>query len=78
MLASKSAIASESSANAGSNVLSGKWASPSPPARAADSRNEERDEGRRGVVGRDVRDRDVDRLRGSGPSDMVVVVLWAP
>lgn len=59
MLASKSATASESSANAGSKVFRGKGSLPS-TLRWADSRNEEREEGRRGVVGRD---RDVERGR---------------
>lgn len=55
MLASRSAIASDNSANAGSNVLRGNGASP-PPALRAESRKDERDDGRRGVVGRDVWD----------------------
>ena len=61
MFASKSAIASASSPNAGSNVFSGNEA---PPATLslAESRKEEREEGRRGVVGRDVREREVDRF----------------
>lgn len=57
---------SDSSANAGSNVLSGKGAS-CPVLALAESRNEERDEGRSGVVGRGVRGLDVDRL-----------ALWSP
>jgi hypothetical protein len=62
MLASRSAIASDSSANAGSKVLRGNEASPETLSRA-DSRNEERDDGRSGVVGREVRVRDVERAR---------------
>lgn len=71
ILASRSAKASESSAKAGSKVFNGNG---SPPwvLRWADSRNEERDEGRRGVVGRD-RDVERGRLALSCPSlaDMV-------
>ena len=67
MFASKSAMASDSSANAGSNALSGKCASPRTLSRA-DSRNDERDDGRSGVVGRDVRVRDMDRFRADEPS----------
>jgi hypothetical protein len=52
-------MASESSANAGSNVSSGNGASAPEP--LADSRNEDREEGRSGVVGRDVRVREFDR-----------------
>lgn len=59
MLASRSAMASDSSAKAGSNVLRGNGASPETLSRA-DSRKEDLEEGRKGVVGRDVRDRDVD------------------
>ena len=68
MLASRSATASESSANAGSNALSGNAAAASsypyapPAARCADSRNDDRDVGRSGVVGR-VRERDRERER---------------
>lgn len=62
MLVSRSASASESSSNAGSNALSGKEASPETLFRA-DSLKDDRDEARRGVVGRDVRDRDRDRDR---------------
>lgn len=61
MLASKSAIASDSSAKAGSKALRGKDASV-PPAPRAESRNEDREEGRRGVVGREVRDLEFERL----------------
>ena len=51
--ASKSAIESENSANAGSNVSSG--ASESPPWRTlAESRKDDLDEGRRGVTGREI------------------------
>ena len=55
-------MASENSANAGSKVASGNGASPVVLSRA-DSRNEERDEGRRGVVGRELRVREVERAR---------------
>lgn len=57
--ASKSAMASDSSPNWGSKALSGKGAS---TLTLADSRNEERDEGRRGVVGRETLDREVERF----------------
>ena len=70
MLASRSAMASESSAKAGSNALSGNGASPETLFRA-DSRKEPRDDGRSGVVGRGVRDRDVDRARAS-PAMVIV------
>jgi hypothetical protein len=66
MLASRSATASESSAKAGSNVLSGNDASPLTLFRA-ESRNEDRDEGRSGVVGRDVRVRELDRFALESP-----------
>lgn len=55
-------MASDSSANAGSKVLSGNGAPPVTLSRA-DSRNEDREDGRSGVVGRDVRVRDVERVR---------------
>lgn len=52
-MASKSAIESDNSANAGSNTSSG--ASELPPTLdLPDSRNEDFEEGRRGVVGREV------------------------
>lgn len=57
-------MASESSAKAGSNAFSGNGASCSPAPRA-DSRKDDRDEGRSGVVGRDVREREFERLPGS-------------
>lgn len=57
-------MASESSAKAGSNAFSGNGASCSPAPRA-DSRKDDRDEGRSGVVGRDVREREFERLLGS-------------
>lgn len=60
MLASRSATASESSAKAGSNVFSGNEAASPCTLLRAESRNEERDEGRRGVVGRE---REVERWR---------------
>ena len=55
-------MASDSSAKAGSKVLRGNDAPPDTLSRA-ESRKEDRDDGRSGVVGRDVRDRDVDRAR---------------
>lgn len=67
MFASKSAMASDSSANAGSNALSGKCASPKTLPRA-DSRKDDRDDGRNGVVGREVRVREVDRFRADEPN----------
>jgi len=66
MLASRSAIASDSSAKAGSNALSGNDASPLTLSRA-ESRNEDRDEGRSGVVGRDERVRELDRFAPESP-----------
>lgn len=54
-------MASESSANASSNALRGNGASPF-PAFLAEPRNDERDEGRKGVVGRGVRERAPERL----------------
>jgi hypothetical protein len=75
-LASRSAMESDSSANAGSNASSG--ASDAPPMLDfPDSRKEEREEGRNGVVGRDVglRVLDPERLtllsRGVVEDDMV-------
>lgn len=61
MLASRSAMASDSSAKAGSKVFRGKG---SPPwtLSLADSLKDDLEEGRSGVVGRDVRVREVDRL----------------
>jgi len=55
-------MASDSSANAGSNALRGNCASPE-TLPLADSRKEDREEGRSGVVGRDVRVREVDLAR---------------
>lgn len=54
-------MASDSSAKAGSKALRGKGASPSPALRA-ESRNDDRDEGRSGVVGREVWERELGRL----------------
>lgn len=68
MLASKSAMASDSSAKAGSKTLSGRGSDgpPAPPlARAADSRKDDREEGRSGVVGREFRVLEVERARDS-------------
>jgi hypothetical protein len=62
IFASKSAIASDNSAKAGSKVFKGNAAPPRVLALAV-SRKDERDDGRIGVVGRDVRVRDVDRCR---------------
>lgn len=61
MLASRSAMASDSSAKAGSKALSGKAPSLAEPP-LAESRRDEREEGRRGVVGREALVRDVDRF----------------
>lgn len=73
MLASRSAMASDSSAKAGSKVLSGKEASSSPALRA-ELRNEDRDDGRRGVVGRDVCVLELGRL--SAESFNGVDIAW--
>lgn len=62
MFASRSDIASESSAKAGSKALRGNEGPPLVLA-LAESRKEERDEGRRGVVGRETLVRDVERFR---------------
>ncbi len=64
-------MASESSANAGSNVLSGNGASPS-PAVHAESRNDERDEGRSGVVGLGVREREPERFAFESVSNVML------
>lgn len=57
-------MASDSSAKAGSNALRGKDSGLPPVVLArADSRNDEREEGRSGVVGREVRVREVERAR---------------
>lgn len=61
MLASRSAMPSESSAKAGSNALRGNGASPSPASRA-ESRKDDRDDGLRGVVGREDLFRELGRL----------------
>lgn len=61
IFASRSASASDNSENAGSNVLSGKFSTP--PVVLARPRNDVRDEGRNGVVGREALERDVDRCR---------------
>lgn len=54
-------MASDSSAKAGSKALRGNAPSlPDPP--LAESRRDEREEGRRGVVGREALVRDVDRF----------------
>lgn len=62
MLASRSATASDSSAKAGSKAFRGNGSEPPSTLRLAESRNEEREEGRRGVVGRDVRVLELERL----------------
>ncbi len=59
--ASRSAIESASSANAGSKVFRGKCAPPETLS-LADSRNEDREDGRSGVVGRGVRLLEVERF----------------
>lgn len=61
MLASKSATASDSSPKAGSNSFKGNEPSPSPALRA-ESRKEDRDDGRSGVVGRELRVLELGRL----------------
>lgn len=79
-LASRSAIESDSSANEGSNASRG--TSEDPPRDALpDSRNEEREDGRRGVVGRErgLRVPEVERLVllpacGVAEEDMMVTV----
>lgn len=73
MFASRSAMASDSSPKAGSNALRGKELA-SPPALRAESRNDDRDEGRRGVVGRGVRVRELERL-SLDPGTSVDMVL---
>jgi len=75
MLASRSVTASASSAKAGSKALSGNGSPPPLMLRCADSRKDERDEGRSGVVGRE---REVERgLRASsGLGPDIVVGCW--
>lgn len=79
-LASKSAIESDSSANAGSNDSRGASAAPI-ILDLPDSRKEDRDEGRKGVVGRDVGRRLLEPnflvllSRGVVDDDMVLAVL---
>lgn len=70
MFASRSAMASASSPKCGSKALSGKGAS---LLALAESRKEDRDEGRRGVVGRDALFRDVERFLSC---DMVLWCGW--
>ena len=67
-------MASESSANAGSNALRGNGASASPALRA-ESRKDDRDEGRSGVVGRDVRERELERLPPDSWNSVDIVVV---
>jgi hypothetical protein len=71
-LASKSAIESESSAKEGSNASRGSSEVPLKEA-FPDSRNEERDDGLRGVVGRErgLRFADVDRWLLFPPSGVI-------
>lgn len=71
MLASRSDMASDSSAKAGSKALRGNNGPP-PVLALADSRKEERDEGRSGVVGREALVRDVERFLSC---DMVLVFV---
>jgi hypothetical protein len=71
MFASRSATASDSSANAGSNVLRGKDAASPWVLLRADSRKDDLDEGRSGVVGRE---REVDRARRWEPSSWAMFV----
>lgn len=61
MLASRSAIPSDSSINACSKLFNGNEASSSPAFRA-ESRNDDREDGRSGVVGRGVLGREPDLL----------------
>lgn len=65
-------MASESSPKAGSNAFRGKLSSPSPALRA-ESRNEDREDGRSGVVGREVRVREFDCLSVESGISMVIV-----
>ena len=73
-------MASLSSAKCGSKALSGKEDPLGPWTDSrADSRREEREDGRRGVVGRGwdgVRGREVERPRGRGVVDMLEEVRW--
>lgn len=71
MLASRSDMASDSSAKAGSKALRGNDGPP-PVLALAESRKEERDEGRNGVVGRETLVRDVERFRSC---DMILVSM---
>lgn len=72
MFASRSDMASDSSAKAGSKALRGNEGPP-PVLALADSRKEERDEGRSGVVGRETLVRDVERFLSC---DMVLVSVF--
>ena len=73
-------MTASSSAKAGSNALSGNDASPLTLSRA-ESRKEDRDEGRSGVVGRDDRVRELDRFAPESPlpapEDMACVEGWS-
>lgn len=69
-------MASDSSPNPDSNALSGNDASPE-TLPLADSRKEDREEARSGVVGRDVRVREVDLARlPSSPAISLVVRMY--
>lgn len=72
MFASRSDMASDSSAKAGSKALRGNEGPP-PVLALADSRKEERDEGRSGVVGRETLVRDVERFLSC---DMILVSVF--
>lgn len=59
-------MASESSAKDGSKTFKGNASAPPLVLARADSTKDERDEGRSGVVGREVRVRELDRWRAEG------------
>jgi len=65
-------MASESSPKAGSKTSRGNGASL--VLALADSRKDDLDDGRSGVVGREVRDRELERMRPSWPSPGIVIV----
>ena len=72
-------MASASSAKAGSNAFKGKEALGPWMDSRADSRREEREEGRRGVVGRlGVRGREVERWWAGVWESGMIGVVWYP
>jgi hypothetical protein len=73
--ASRSVIESANSANAGSKTLSGNGASWSALFRA-DSRKDDRDEGRSGVIGRGVRGLETDRFLPSSQPGLMVILRF--